>query len=221
MHGLVRWWVVGGRVEPDCGAAGHAAPDEIVGLVLELVEPANRHRRVADHGGFHAEPVPEPAHPDGLDLLDTGDGSDAMFGAVDQGWVDAIQQAPADVAGRAPQQDEYHGADQHADDRIGQRETGPRPDHAEHHCQRGEPVGAGMHAVGDQRRRVDLATDPDPVDGDQLVADEPDQPGRSTQPRFVNGSGWRNRRMDWYAANTADDVIIVTMNSPARSSTRP
>ena len=89
MHGLVRR-CVGGRVEPDCGDAGHAAPDEIVRLVLELVEPADRHRRIAGYGGFHAEPVPDPAHPDGLDLVDTGYGSDGMFGAVDQGRVDAV-----------------------------------------------------------------------------------------------------------------------------------
>jgi hypothetical protein len=49
----------------------------------------------------------------------------------------------------------------------------------------------------------------------------PISPAANTQPRFVNGSGSKDRRIDWYAANTADDVIIVTMNSPARSSTRP
>ena len=52
---------------------------------------------------------------------------------------------------------------------------GQHPDHAEYHGQRGEPVGAGVHAVGDQRRGADPAADPDPVDGDQLVAGEPDQ----------------------------------------------
>ena len=45
MGGRVRW-CVGGRVEPDGGDAGHAAPDEVVGLVLELVEPAHRHCRI-------------------------------------------------------------------------------------------------------------------------------------------------------------------------------
>ena len=78
MHGLVRR-CVGGRVEPDCGDAGHAAPDEMVGLVLELVELADRHCRIAGHGGFDAEPVPEPAHPDGLDVADTGHGPDGLF----------------------------------------------------------------------------------------------------------------------------------------------
>ena len=96
MNGLVCRWV-GGRVEPNGGDAGHAAPDEIVGLVLELVEPADRHRRIAGHRGFHTEPVPEPAHPDGLDIVDTRHGPDGLFRAVEQGRVDAIQQAPADA----------------------------------------------------------------------------------------------------------------------------
>ena len=126
MNGLVCRWV-GGRVEPNGGDAGHAAPDEIVGLVLELVEPADRHRRIAGHRGFHTEPVPEPAHPDGLDIVDTRHGPDGLFRAVDQGRVDAIQQAPVDAASRARQQQEYCGADQQPDDRIGQRESGPYP----------------------------------------------------------------------------------------------
>ena len=89
---------MGGRVEPDGGDAGHPASDEIVGLALELVEPADRHRRITGHRGFDTEPVAEPSHPDGLDVGDTGHGPDGLFGAVDQCRVDAIQQAAADNA---------------------------------------------------------------------------------------------------------------------------
>ena len=48
----------------------------------------------------------------------------------------------------------------------------------EHDGQGGEPVGACVQPVGDQGRGPDPGADPDPVDRDQLVAGEPDQPGR-------------------------------------------
>ena len=88
--------------------------------------------------------------------------------------------------------------DQQADDRVGQRETGQHADRAEHHGQRGEPVGAGVQAVGDQRRGADPAADPDPVDGDQLVAGEPDQrrpraPSRDWSPVAGRGAGGSTR----------------------------
>ena len=43
--------------------------------------------------------------------------------------------------------------------------------------QRGEAVGAGVLAVGDQGRRSDPAPDADAINGNQLVAGETDEPG--------------------------------------------
>ena len=77
----------------------------------------------------------------------------------------------------ADQQHHDRGTDQEADDRIGEGEAEPDPDHAGDHGQGGEPVGAGMDAVGDQGRGADPAAHSDPVDRDGLVAGEPDQPG--------------------------------------------
>ena len=51
------------------------------------------------------------------------------------------------------------------------------PMRAEHHGQAGQPVGAGVVAVRDQRRAVDLPADPDAEHGDRLVAEEADDAG--------------------------------------------
>ena len=47
----------------------------------------------------------------------------------------------------------------------------------EEHCQRGEPVGAGVQPVRNQCGRADLAAHADAVPGDDLVAGEADQRG--------------------------------------------
>ena len=77
-----------------------------------------------------------------------------------------------------------HG-DEQADDGVGEREPGEHADGAERHGQRGEPVGAGVQAVGDQRGGPDRAADPDPVDGDELVAGEADDAGGEDDPAEV------------------------------------
>ena len=62
-----------------------------------------------------------------------------------------------------------------------------------------------MHAVGDQRRGADPAADPDPVDGDQLVAGEPDQRRGKHPAQICQRLRLENRRIDSYPASTADN----------------
>ena len=87
-------------------------------------------------------------------------------------------QAAEHVAGRGAQHRQDRDGDEQADDRVGQREAQRDAAGAEQHGQRGESVGAGVQAVGDQRGRADLAADADAVERDEFVADEADEPGR-------------------------------------------
>lgn len=56
-------------------------------------------------------------------------------------------------------------------------------------AQGGQPVGARVQPVGDQRRRADLAPDPDPVLRDELVAEEADHAGRGHPPQVLHRRG--------------------------------
>ena len=62
-----------------------------------------------------------------------------------------------------------------ADEGVGEREPGEYAEGAEDDGQRGEAVGAGVQAVGDERRGADASSDADAVERDELVAGEPDQ----------------------------------------------
>jgi hypothetical protein len=107
-----------------------------------------------------------------------------VLGPVHQLRLDAVEQPPPDIASRADEQDHDRGGDDQPDDRIGQRKPGQDTDPAEHHGERGESVGAGVDAIGDQRRRPDPPAGTDPVDGDDLVAEEPDH-SRGDHPAQV------------------------------------
>ena len=110
-------------------------------------------------------------------------------------------------------QDEQDGdGDEQTDDRVGEREPGQHAERPADDRQRGEPVGAGVQPVGDERRRADRASDPDAVDRDELVAREADDPGRDDDPRVASSArgraaagSTRSRRRPPTAAIISDD----------------
>ena len=55
-----------------------------------------------------------------------------------------------------------------------------------HDREAGQPVGAGVIAIRDQGRAVDLAADPDAEHGDRLVADKADDAGRRRPPKLAD-----------------------------------
>ncbi len=87
--------------------------------------------RVAGHRGIDTEPVPGPTQPHVLDAGDARHRTHHVLGLRHQTRVNAIQHAPPDSAGGAPQQNKDGDADYQPDDRIGQREAEPDPDDSE------------------------------------------------------------------------------------------
>src|SRR3954447_21690168 len=77
--------------------------------------------------------------------------------------------------------------DEEAYQRVREREAEPHARHADQHCERGKPVGAGVLTVGDERRAAYLVAYAHAKLRDRFVADEaeygggshPDQVGRS------------------------------------------
>ena len=96
--------------------------------MLQLVEAADRHGRVAGHRGVHIEPVPGPAQPHIFDAGDARHRTHRFLGLRHQTRVNAVQQSAPDITGGAPQQNKDGDAD---DDRIGRREAEPDSDHSE------------------------------------------------------------------------------------------
>ena len=89
--------------------------------------------------------------------------------------LDAVQHAGKHGACRLPDDAEYGDGDEQPDDRVGQRKAEPDADGTDDHGKAGEAVGAGVVAVGDERRAVDLPADFDAEDRYGLVPGKPDQ----------------------------------------------
>ena len=106
-----------------------------------------------------------------------GFGGQRCFGGVDECGVDAVHQPAEHIAHRGAQHGEDRDGDEQSDDGVGEREAERDAAGAEKHGQRGESVGAGVQAVGDEGGRADAAADADAVERDEFVADESDQPG--------------------------------------------
>ncbi len=179
----------------------------VLGVDRDLVGLDRAGIGVDDDLAFGAQLVPDPPQPDLAHAEHARRRAQGLFHLIDQGRVDRVHQPPVDLAGRLPQHGQDRHRDQQAHDRVGPVPADRHPAHAEQHRQRGEPVGAGVQPVGDQRRRADLAAGPDPVPGDQFVAGEPDhrrdsnrdQVGhcpRVRQPGDRLISGQRRRRRD-------------------------
>ena len=92
---------------------------------------------------------------------------------VDQVRVDRVHQPGADLPHRRAQHPHNRDGDHQPDDRVRPRPAQRHPAGPEQHRQAGEPIGAGVQAVGDQRRAADPPPDLDPVPRHPFVADEP------------------------------------------------
>ena len=121
--------------------------------------------------------VAVPAQPDLSHIDHPGGRPDHRLGLVDQVRVDGVHQPPVDLAGGIAQDEQDGHGDEQADDRVGDRVSGPGSGGAEDHREAGEPVGAGVQPVGDQRGGSDPASGADPVLGDHLVTEEADHTG--------------------------------------------
>ena len=78
---------------------------------------------------------------------------------------------------RALEDEEDGDGDEQADERVCEGPAGEHAEGAGDDGEGGEPVGAGVEAVGDEGGRPDLVAYPDAVHGDELVAEKADDAG--------------------------------------------
>ena len=214
--------VVAARVDVDVDVVEVAdLVEQVVAYGLgHVVALADRQVFIDHDGDRRRQAVPDPAGLHRTHPLHPVHMRGGVLDRRDDRRVDGVHQPVEHLAGGAAQHGEDGDRDDQPDDRVGPLEPEPHADGAERHGQRGEPVGAGVVAVGLQRRRPDPAADPDPVQGDELVAGEADQPGQEQPPMLVIGRGWISRSIACQAAITADRAIMAITNTPARSSAR-
>ena len=90
---------------------------------------------------------------------------------------------------RLPDDAEDRHRDQQPDDRVGERKAHPDPERPQHHGKAGEAIGAGVIAVGDQRRRIDLASHPDAKHRHPFIGDKADDPRSGDPAQIADGFG--------------------------------
>ncbi len=109
----------------------------------------------------------EPAQAQAIDRLDLGHRRRDRLDLLDELGLDRVHQPPEHLAGRLLEDDEDDRGDEQPDERVGERVAGRDAERAGDDGQRGQPVGPGVVAVGDERGRADRAADPDAVEGDE------------------------------------------------------
>src|SRR5438552_8269987 len=122
--------------------------------------------------------MPDPARLHLMDTLYAGHVLGGMKYFIDDAGLDTIEHAREYGFRRLPDDRKDRDCDQQPDDGIGKRKSKPYADGAHDHRQARETIGAGMIAIRDQRRAVDLASDTDTEYGNRLVSDEADDASR-------------------------------------------
>ena len=131
----------------------------------------------------------DPAQPDLAGAEHAVGRPQGALGLVDEGGVDGVHQPPVDLAGRLAQHRQDGHGDEQADDRVGPLPADRDAARPDEHRQRGQPVGAGMQAVGDQRGQADLPPGADAIPGRQLVAREADERSDGDRNQVRHGPG--------------------------------
>jgi hypothetical protein len=147
------------------GQVRDGVDEPVLGTDRDRVRLDHRTTRVDQDRAFGAEPAPDPAQPHRPGAQHPGRRAEGRLSLLGQRRVDAVHQPRADVTGRLPAHGHDGSGDGQPDDRVGPGPAERCPARPGQHGQRGEPVGAGVPAVGDQRRRPDPAPGPDPVAG--------------------------------------------------------
>ena len=151
---------------------GYRVDQRVFGPDRDVVGLDNRAVRIDTDLALGPERVADPAQPHLADVQHAGSGAQDRLDLLGQGRVHAVHEPAADLAGRLPSHRQDRHGDEQADDRVGPGPADRHPARTDEHGQRGIPVGAGVQAVGDQRRGADPAPGPDAVAGHHLVACE-------------------------------------------------
>ena len=143
--------LAGIEVHDDGVEAAHLVEQRVTHALGDIVPFGHGQLAVHDQVGAGDEAVPHPAHTHGLDLDDALDAGGRTLDVVDQLRIDRVHQAPEDGASSVAQDPQDGDGDDQADERVGQREAEPHADGRDDHGDRGEPVGACVQPVGDER----------------------------------------------------------------------
>lgn len=152
--------------------------DEVVGDLLgDLVTLQDCEIGVdcCDESDEHA--VPAPTHADIAHGGHTWDRVGNLLGPVDQGGINGIEDPPEHSGPGVPEQHQNHSGHDQACGWVDPIGTQSGPDTGGNHGERGQSIGPGVLAVGDEGFRRDAAPHTYPVLGDQLVARSADEPG--------------------------------------------
>ncbi len=161
-------------------------------LVDPLDDPVRRLDRqppVDDDVQLGPDLVPQPSRPGLVDPDDPWHMERRMLDLGQDLGINPVEHPREDGPGRVPDDEEDRDRDGQADQGIEDRDAHRDPNRADQDSQRGETVDPGVLAVGDQRGRADLPADPDPEDGDRLVAEEADDRGGRHPPEVRDRLG--------------------------------
>ncbi|KAH2817144.1 hypothetical protein KXV85_004017, partial [Aspergillus fumigatus] len=116
----------------------------------------------------------QPACLDVKDLADAFDVLGSVSDFVGDLGVDAVEHPDEHRLGRLPDDAEDGDGDKKSDDRVRQRKSQPHADRTHDNSETCEAISARVITVGDERRAVDLPSDPDPEDRDGFVPEKSD-----------------------------------------------
>ena len=162
------------------------AGQPVLGVVGQPVGVGDADAAVDVEVGLGVQQVAAPAHPHPAHRGHPGGDEQRELRPVEQLRLDGVHQPAVDVPDGGAQHGQDGDGDEQSHDGVGEGEPGGDAARAGEHGQGREAVGAGVQAVGDQRRRPDAAPHPDAVDRDQLVAEEADQSGRGDPAQVVD-----------------------------------
>jgi len=149
-HRVVVKSVVSAGIGVDGGVrqAADVMEESVMGLLTYRVSLGDGEICVGDYLGLGSQFVPDPADPDRLDLFNAGHGCQDPFYVVDELRINRVHQSPVDVAGCVLQDEQDDHRDRQADHRIRQLPAQGHANGSPHHGERGQTVGARVHAVG-------------------------------------------------------------------------
>jgi len=184
---------------------GRAAPLQATGLEFDAAYDCKRVVAPVGEAAAGASAAPGPGGacaweaavaPGVLDALDVaGD----MFDLVDELGLDRVHQPTEHLRGRLLEDDEDDRRDEQAHERVGEGEARGDAEGPEHDGQRGQPVGAGVVAIGHEGGRADVPPDPEAVEGHELVTGEADD-ARHDDGGDVRHRLWRHEPIDRFPA---------------------
>jgi hypothetical protein len=136
-------------------------------------------------------------------------------------WFDLVDQAVPDGDGRVFDDEKNGDGYGDTDQRINDRKSKPRRDHAHQHRQAGEAIHTGVLSIRDEGGRPDFLTHFDPKNGDSLISDKSDDRGCCDPPKMLHGFGMNNLYRGLIRGDAGGEKMISTMSTPATSSILP